>query len=121
MTVETDAMNIALYANWCTGMPQIGTLADVCTQTNAQSAAKNSSTIIPAAPTNIRAHRLGNAQAVEASTYGVGTSTSSMIPSSWHSPPNRRQANAWPSSRISLMKTKVTNSSSQLLGSITLP
>jgi hypothetical protein len=54
----------------------------VFTQKNVHSAAKNSSTIMPAAPTKMRCHLLGNDHAVDASTYGVGMNTRNMIPSS---------------------------------------
>ncbi len=103
---------MALYISWPAAV-----VADEA-QMMARTAATHSSTIMPAAPTNIRCHRLGNAQAAEASTYGVGMNTRNMMPSSWHSPPNRRQAKAWPSSWISLMPTNTAHSHSQLAGSI---
>jgi hypothetical protein len=84
----------------------------------ASTEATNSSTIMPAAPTNMRCQRLGKDHAADASTYGVGMNTRNMMPSSWHSPPNRRQAKAWPSSWISLMPTNTAHSHSQFDGSI---
>src|SRR5450432_1581346 len=113
MTVETDAMNIALYASW------LGKVLGVeKTQKIAQSEATNNSTIMPAAPTNIRAHLFGNAQAVEASTYGVGINTRNMMPISCTSPPKRRQANAWPHSWINFTSTKTHHRYNQLSGAI---
>ena len=38
--------------------------------------------IVPAMPTNMRCHLLGNDHAVDASTYGVGMSTRNMMASS---------------------------------------
>ena len=92
-----------------------GCRANSCTQINAMSEAKNNSTIMPAKPTNMRCHRLGNAQAVDASTYGVGMNTRNMMPISCTSPPNRRQENAWPSSWMNLMRTNIAQSKSRLI------
>ncbi len=52
----------------------------VASHNGTKSDATNNSTIIPPAPTAMRCQRLGKAQAVLASTYGVGTNTRNMMP-----------------------------------------
>src|SRR3954451_8833923 len=113
MIVDTLAISIVLYASLLTSV-----VGSVYFQTNAQSAATNNSKIMPPAPTNIRCHLLGRLHALDASTYGAGTNTRNMMPSSCTSPPNRLHENACPSSWINLISTNVAHSHGQFPGSI---
>ena len=59
----------------------------MATHTIAATAASASSVIIPAAPTITRCSLRRSAHALEASTYGTGASTRSMMPIVCTSPP----------------------------------
>src|SRR5437762_13901802 len=65
---------------------------------------------MPPAPTAIRRHLLGNAHVADASTYGEGSSTSSIAPNSGTCPPNRLQITPCPVSCTALIDTNARHS-----------
>src|SRR5690606_4118146 len=91
----------------------------ISSQKKSAIAAMKSSTAMPAAPTITRRRFSGNALAAEASTYGTGISTSSMIPISWTSPPQALTAHAWPNSCSALTSGNTSARRSRFSGART--
>ena len=88
----------------------------ISSHSNRAMAATKSSTIMPAAPTVARCEVCRNADAAEASTYGMGINTSSITPISWTSPPQALVAQAWPNSCRSLSTGKVNHMITRFCG-----
>ncbi|HAN97595.1 MAG TPA: hypothetical protein DCQ98_09295 [Planctomycetaceae bacterium] len=93
---------------------ELNSPGSVAYQSSAAIDAIASSTRMPAAATSNRRRRSGKSHEDETSTYRQGRKTSSNRPASRHSPPNRRQAVAWPSSCSTFMTAIVTDSAIRL-------